>query len=474
MREGESLRAGMRVHRGELGCGGKDMSCFSRLHARLGDFWWYSILLFVALRCGDLINAFIGLWLVPKYVPQAELGAVLPLLQITGFFGLPITILVVVFTKYLNHFQTLGEKSKVKSLIHMFWTWASVSILLGTWLSLWLMPHFFERIRVASGSLGILIVATSVLGTTAPVFTNALQALKKFKSMTVMNLFCAPIRLVVMLVAMPFRALSGYMLGQCAPSAFQIVWSWFALRQERTADVEPVPFWRDGEGRKILRYAVYVAIAYAGTSVLTVVFPLVIRQRLPEFDSAAYYIISRFAELATYVGQTLMIMIFPFAAEARTQQRNDLGVFVRSGVAVLAFGVLCAIVLRLCGGLILGSITLWKPYVSCVPHMAWLALALTIGVTVNVFVSYEIAAGRFLFLLHLLPLSIGYAAFLVCFTGYGFFQGCLPASCVDWMASLKIATLDNFILSYLIFNVLTLIAVAVQCMCRYRREMSVE
>ena len=52
-----------------------------RLHVRLGDFWWYSLMLFAALRFGDLINAFVGLWLVPKYVPSEELGAVLPLTQ---------------------------------------------------------------------------------------------------------------------------------------------------------------------------------------------------------------------------------------------------------------------------------------------------------------------------------------------------------------------------------------------------------
>ena len=65
------------------------MHLLSKLHARLGDFWWYSLLLFAALRCGDLINAFVGLWLVPKYVPPEELGAVLPLMSFSTFIGFP-------------------------------------------------------------------------------------------------------------------------------------------------------------------------------------------------------------------------------------------------------------------------------------------------------------------------------------------------------------------------------------------------
>ena len=37
-----------------------------RLHAKLGDFWWYSLMIFVASRAADYLNVFVGLWLVPK------------------------------------------------------------------------------------------------------------------------------------------------------------------------------------------------------------------------------------------------------------------------------------------------------------------------------------------------------------------------------------------------------------------------
>ena len=53
-------------------------SILHRIHERCGDLWWYAMLLFVAQRFGDVRNMFVGMWLVPKYVPQEELGAVLP------------------------------------------------------------------------------------------------------------------------------------------------------------------------------------------------------------------------------------------------------------------------------------------------------------------------------------------------------------------------------------------------------------
>ena len=53
----------------------------AKLHSRLGDFWWYAMILFIASRAADGLNAFIGIWLVPRYVEPSELGAVMPLLN---------------------------------------------------------------------------------------------------------------------------------------------------------------------------------------------------------------------------------------------------------------------------------------------------------------------------------------------------------------------------------------------------------
>ena len=88
-----------------------------RLHSKLGDLWWYSLMIFVACRSGDVIQAFIGLWLVPKYVGTEELGAVLPLQQLSGLFAVPLAILATVFAKYVNTYATRGEYGKVKSFI---------------------------------------------------------------------------------------------------------------------------------------------------------------------------------------------------------------------------------------------------------------------------------------------------------------------------------------------------------------------
>jgi len=51
--------------------------------------------MFGVQRLGDLINIYIGLWLVPHWIPASQLGALLPLGQIGLLLGLPLAVILV-------------------------------------------------------------------------------------------------------------------------------------------------------------------------------------------------------------------------------------------------------------------------------------------------------------------------------------------------------------------------------------------
>lgn len=443
----------------------KALGILSRVHARLGDFWWYSILMFAALRFGDVINAFVGLWLVPKYVNPEELGAVLPLIQFSAFVGYPMAVLVTVFSRYLAKFRAEGDEGRIKSALHWFIGSAIAFNALACGLSIFAMPHFFERIRVAKGSLGALIILAGLLGPLSLVYTRALQGLKKFGAITFINLLSAPIRLGVMLVTLPIRALSGYMLGQAAAPAFCIATACFALRRNVRPAVKSVPFWL-GQGREIARYFSAVFLSLSVGSVSAFIMPLLIRQRLPEVESAAYYMITRFAELGTYASTTLSFVMFPLASEAHATGKDPLKLFLHTAAGSLGFGVLVSLALCLFGDFIFNLLPTCRPYVSFVPDMALLTLSLALGAACGTFTDYEFACSRFRFLWWNLPLTVLQTAFAVAFTGYEFFRGCLPDATVDWMASLHVATLRNFIWMLIAASLVRLVAILLHLACR--------
>ncbi|MBQ9431206.1 MAG: hypothetical protein IJU44_06605 [Kiritimatiellae bacterium] len=429
------------------------MKLLDRVHARFGDFWWYSLCIFLALRLTDLVNAVIGLWLVPHYVPEAELGAVLPITHISTVFGLPISILVVTLTRYVNIYQTAGRPGKVKALLRCFWGAAAAAVVVGCAAAALLLPLFFERIRIVSGSLGVLIVASALLGTTAPVFTNALQGLKNFRAISFMNIFTAPIRLAVMLVTMPIRALSGYVLANVVAPLFQIVWSWFTLRNRVHSRDISENFWRE-DGRSMIRYTFLVALSLGFGTVATAVQTLIIRQRLPEIDSAAYYMISRFAEVASYGGVSLAMVMFPFASEANIQGRDSQRILRGMTFATLVFGGLCTVGLAVTGRWIFSSIPKWRPYIDFVPHMVLLSAVFTVTTMVNNFYSHESACSRFGFLWYSVPLYFAQSVVLVAFSGYTFFVGRLPDRVVEWMGSMHLNSLRNVLWVVLAFSML--------------------
>ena len=104
---------------------------------------------------------------------------------------------------------------------------------------------------------------------------------------------------------MPFRALAGYFVGQAATPTFQIGASVWALRHELGGGVVAEPYWTRETVKLFVVYSLFVALYSLVPSFTGFYETLLIRQRLSNVDSAAYYMISRFAEIGTYAGATL-------------------------------------------------------------------------------------------------------------------------------------------------------------------------
>lgn len=404
----------------------------SRIHARLGDLWWYTILLFVAQRIGDVINLFVGLWLVPKYVPQQELGAVLPLTQLVSFIGLPLGILAIPFMKFLGIYAERGEYGKVKSLLRD--VFVGTGLLAGvTLLMAWLVfPFFFERCRIATGSLGLLIVLSSLIGSMATIFGNAVQGLKLYRATVWFNLLTAPVRLGVMVIAMPFRALSGYFAGQVASSSVPVVGALWALRKNLGRTVRAIPYLREDWGA-MLRYTWPIAVWLTVGMISSTVDHLVMRHRLPDFESAGYYVITRFTDIASYFGNAFIVFLFPMVAQMKAKGRESKKILLQSVGGTAVGGTLVGLVLLFMGAWILELNALWSSYSSLSGFMLPICMMNAILLSCNCVLTYEMAQGRFRFLWYAVPVQGIKCLFLYAATGITFFDGILPEAIIAWV-----------------------------------------
>lgn len=427
-----------------------------RIRLRLGDFWWYSIMLFCAYRTVDALNAFVGLWIVPKYISPEELGAVVPLSNFANCLALPLAAFANAFRNEVSRLSTSRNMGQLKTLLCSVFAATGIFLAVALVAVRFILPLFLERIRIAEGSLGFLILAASFLGAISPIYANALQSLKKFKQQSVMAMVGAPIRLVAMVVAMPLRAISGYFVGQSAPLAFGIIASVFCLRKELA--VRAQPYWSRDVARRFIRTFTLYAAGGLASCFYVLVESTVIRQRLPDIDSAGYYMVSRFSEIANFLYLAVAFTLFPFSAELAAKGKNYMKLVFKSGFAVALCNVFIAIPFFLFGRDILALLPNGADYSQFWWAIPWQIALCSSGAFIGLYITAEMSANRFGYLKWTIPFDLVYPIVLLLVTGHGYFAGFIPESWTEFLARHNIYSLSTMLVWMTALNILKLIA----------------
>lgn len=433
---------------------------FKKLHGKLGDFWWYSLMLFCACRAADLLNAFVGLWLVPKYVAPSELGAVTPLTQFANCLAIPVAAFANAFRNELTRLSIGNEFGKLKTLMRCVFAATAVFLFIAIIVARFILPAFLERIRIVEGSLGFVIITASFVSAVAPIYSNALQALKKFKAQSLLNIIGAPVRLLTMLVAMPFRALVGYFVGQASVPIFSIIASVFSLRKELSVPAKP--YWNK-DTFKMFSTLLLTFLAWGGaTGFYNLVESTIIRQHLSDLDSAGFYVATRFSEIATYLYGAMIFTFFPFAAELAKDGKAHANLIFKATGINTAF----------CAAIALISCFISKPILAFLPHgdqyaAYWWVIPwhITIIGTTSLYGFYttaKIATNHFGFLKWSLPLDLAYPTMLLVITEHSYFVDLIPTIWTEFLTAHNIYSLETMLWWMTAINAIkTLVCLAV-------------
>lgn len=418
-------------------------SFLDRLHARLGDFWWHALMLFLAARAADCLNVFVGLWLVPKYVETSELGAVLPLTQFANFLAIPIAVFASTFRNELSSLAINRQFGKIKTLIRGVFIATAIFLFLAIVICKLILPAYLERIRVAEGSLGIVILISSFIGTVAPIYSNALQSLKKFKANSLINLIGAPVRLLTMIVTMPLRAITGYFVGQTAPSAVCIIGSILSLRKELS--VPAAPYWNKEIVHRLGRLYFIIGIGTLATSFSLLVESTVLRQRLPAIDSAAYYMITRFSDIAGFLSGALVFTIFPYTAELASKGKDYRPLIVKSSLAVFISNAALAAFFWIFGEQTLALLPNGSAYSQFWWAIPWLIGITSLNLCNNFYWTAQTSAFIFGYMKWWLPLTLLYPIALLLVTGHGYFTAYMPQAWTIFLSNHNVTSLSTIL-----------------------------
>jgi hypothetical protein len=370
-------------------------------------FWSSSLLLFGAFRLADLANLAVGFWIVPRYVDRAELGAVLPLSTLTSFVALPVFAFAMTAMKEGARLASAGEFGRLKSLYRgVFTAFAAFLTLLPPVMAA-VLPKSLAAMRVTDGTAGIFAAAAAVLGCTAPVYMDALQSRKRFAAMGCVECVFAVSKRAVMLAVMPFRALAGYFAGNAAQPLVRIIGSVVAFRRELSASAER--FWTLAAARDLAVNFTLTA-AYLALPMLTCLIELtVLRANLADADSAGYYMATRVSDLVHYFTLPLLLVMFPYTAEAAASGRSTRPYVSRCMALTLIIATVLAGTGAAVGEKILSLMGTGTAYARYIP---WLTAITALNACQTFHTNAEVSAGRFGFLFWFAPLHLAYAAAL--------------------------------------------------------------
>jgi len=371
------------------------------------SFWRHSILMFLALRAGDLVNLAAGMWLVPKFIAPEELGAVLPVTTFTTLLVLPVFAFGMTVMKESADLAGRNARGQLKSLWRGVFIAIGILALLSLALTAALLPRYLKSMRVADAAAGFFILAAALLGSVAPVYTDALQAVKRFRALGAIEFSAAVARLATLAAAMPFRAFAGYFAGNAMQPLVRIAASVFALRHDLAVRAEC--WWtRENTKRLFIRFGLvllYLAVPMAVSSFEQ----SLVREELPAADSAGYYIVTRLSDLMNYLTFPLLIVLFPYAAEAERNGKSTFSLVAKTSIVTLIAAALIGIVYAILGRPILALIPNGADYSDYNVHLPIL-LAITALTTCQTFyTNAEVAAGRFQFLWWFVPMNLVYA-----------------------------------------------------------------
>jgi len=377
----------------------------------------HAIFLFLALRAGDLVNLAAGMWLVPKFIAPEELGAVLPVTTFATLLVLPIFAFGMTVMKESADLAGHNARGQLKSLWRGVFVAIGILAIVSLFATAALLPRYLKAMRVADATGGFFVLAAALLGSVAPVYADALQAIKRFHSLGAIEFSAAIARFATLAIAMPFRAFTGYFAGNAVQPLIRIAASIFVLRHDLAICAER---WWTHENTKRLLIRFGLVLLYLTIPMAVSSFEQsLVRETLPTEDSAAYYIVTRLSDLMNYLTFPLLIVLFPYAAEAERNGKHTLPLVVRASAVTLAAAFLLGVVYAQWGKPLLALIPNGANYSTYLVYTPMLLAITAMTASQTFYTNAEVAAGRFTFLWWFAPMNAVYTTALKLKIGNG-------------------------------------------------------
>jgi hypothetical protein len=380
-------------------------------------------MMFIVSRAGDLVSLYIAMFLVPDWLTEEQRGAVIPVVRLTALVGVPLGILGVVATKFINVMLVRGEEGRIKAFLRDL-GWISAALAAALIAGLYLAWEFIAvRLQISDRRLLPMMALMIALACWSPVANTVSQGLKHFYRLSLTRLVGPLARLAVVALLLAPLGLVGYMAGQVAGTLAIVVLLGGPVGRYLRRDIRAAPY-RDLLPQ-MARYGAPLALVALAAALQQTTEAWVIRQRLTA-DSAGYYTAAMFGVIPMWVAPAMTPFLFPLVSERFERGESTRRMHLQSLAFVAAVGAGIALLLLFCGGWLLSLREKWSADAAYAPYMWRIALVTTLDQVMACHFTHENACSRFAYLRWFVPVALLSSGVLYTLMGWSFVAPFLP------------------------------------------------
>jgi len=431
-----------------------------KLKSRLGPLWWHSLLMFAATRLGDVVNLYVGAFLVPAFVSQRELGMVLPLTQLGLLMAVPINVVSRTAAKYMNVFKTHGELGKIKRLLRDL---IVVSLIYSVFIVfyLWFGRAFIgARLKFDSPFIVVLVAAIGVVACWVPAATMASQGLKEYYRLTASRIVRPVVRLIFILLLLDALGIVGYLSATLVSGVAVIAFLIGGIRQYLRKSIKAESYHENA--KTMLAYLIPVGLTVLLAGLQKTAEPWIVRQRLSAMDSAGYYVATVFGSIPMYVVGAILPFLFPVVSERHELRQSTRRLHIQSAAMTFVVGMAIVVLLRLSARSLLSLRPSWSAYVGYAPYLWRLALMTTLNSVFLCHMWHENACRRFRYLAYYAPLVILEVVILYALMGWPLLQDWLPTVVWEPVARWDVRRLSFIVTAMIVSRAIVACCVVVE------------
>ena len=416
----------------------------SGVRARVGDLWWYSMMMSAVGVFVSIVNFVIGAFLVPAKVPLHDMGAIAPFQSMMVSVVSVANIVAYLGLKYSSQFRAEGKPGHIKSLFrHVLIVTLLISVLSVVVFLLFRNPIQL-RFKFADSRVIIAIAGCLFLAPFVPVLSSMSRGLILFGGVILSNILLPLARLILILLLLERGGLLGYWTAGFGATFIFIFFLFWLLRGYLKPDLIATSYKEHRlEMGSFLKSGGLVPVVIG---VCILVEAIAIRNFTSVEDSAGYYIALMFGGIPMFLSCAITPWLLPMITHRQHKGEDAGGLLLQSVSVILILGGILVIGFGLAGNWLLNLREAWSIHAVYSPLIWKIGVVSVFQGVIVAFSEHENACNKFKYVkvylsVYLLDMICVYA-----FLGWGAFQSLLPTDVWQYFNELFAARLDLAVL----------------------------